>query len=135
MPREPHRGRPHASHGRDRWRPTAGAGRSHVTSPPSEGPGERPPPRRATSLLLLAVRYGLPGAIVLAGAVLMSFGTTAALVGGGAFIGAGLSTALISWLYRVGVAGDAARDDEELARRYFERFGRWPDERGGRPGR
>jgi len=65
----------------------------------------------------------------------MCFATTAAVVGGASLIGAGLATALISWLYRVGVAGDAARDEEEYARSYFERFGRWPDERARPPSR
>ena len=40
-----------------------------------------------------------------------------------------LSVALISWAYRIGVRGDADRDAEAQARRYFDRFGRWPDER------
>jgi hypothetical protein len=95
-----------------------------------------PASRPKTPLVLRATRYGLPGAIILAGIGVMCFASTAtAVVGGAAVVGAGLATALISWLYRIGVAGDAAREDEERARLYFEHFGRWPDERTRRPGR
>jgi hypothetical protein len=79
--------------------------------------------------VLLFVRYGLPGAIVLAGAVALCFGTEDSFYGGTSLIGAGLAVALISWAYRIGVRGDADRDAEDHARRYFDRFGRWPDER------
>jgi hypothetical protein len=56
----------------------------------------------------------------------MCFGTATSLVGGAGLIGAGVASWLVSWLYRVGVAGEGARDAEERARRYFERHGRWP---------
>ncbi len=82
------------------------------------------------SLLLRFLRYGLPGTIVLAGAVTMCFATAPALIGGSALIGAGLATALVSWFYRIGVESDSVRDEEDRARSYFERYGRWPD---GRP--
>jgi hypothetical protein len=72
------------------------------------------------------VRYWIPGLAILAGVIAMCFGTQTSLVGGSGLIGAGLATGLISWLYRLGVAGDRAREAEERARRYFERHGRWP---------
>ena len=79
-----------------------------------------------TRRLLLFTRHGIPALAVLAGIVAMGFGTATSLVGGAGLIGAGLATWLISWLYRIGVDGDGARDAEERARRYFERYGRWP---------
>ncbi len=47
-----------------------------------------------------------------------------------ALVGAGLSIWLLNFLYRVGVTGDEERDEEEAARVYFDRHGRWPDEDG-----
>jgi hypothetical protein len=71
--------------------------------------------------VLRFTRYGLPALAVLAGAISMAFGTSASLAGG-----AGLAIWLFSWLYRVGVDGDGERAQEERARRYFDRHGRWP---------
>jgi hypothetical protein len=100
---------------------------------PAQGPPPRPAARAAEKLrtpkLLLLVRYVLPAAIILAGAIAVSFGTEDSLYGGVSLIGAGLSVALLNWVYRIGVRGDADRADEDQARRYFDRFGRWPDER------
>jgi hypothetical protein len=91
-----------------------------------------PPPaprRKSTPRVLLVVRYGVPITIVVAGAVALCFGTEDSFYGGVSLIGAGLSVWLISWAYRIGVHGDADRDAEDQARRYYDRFGRWPDER------
>ncbi len=41
---------------------------------------------------------------------------------------AGLSVWLLNWLYRVGVAGERERDQEDHAREFFDRHGVWPDE-------
>jgi hypothetical protein len=79
--------------------------------------------------VLLLVRYGVPITIIAAGAIALSFGTEDSFYGGTSLIGAGLSVWLISWVYRIGVRGDADRDAEDEARRYYDRFGRWPDER------
>jgi high-affinity Fe2+/Pb2+ permease len=65
--------------------------------------------------------------VVLAGIVAMTFGTQTSLIGGGGLIGAGLSVALISWLYRLGTESDEEREAEDRARRYFARYGRWPN--------
>jgi len=93
--------------------------RGHAAVPPV--PGQTPTP-----LLLRFTRYGIPGLAVLAGIIAMCFGSETSLIGGAGLIGAGISTWLISWLYRVGVEGDRSRETEERARRYFERHGRWP---------
>ena len=76
--------------------------------------------------VLRFTRHGVPALAVLAGIVAMLFGTSTSLVGGAGLIGAGLAIWLVSWLYRVGVDGDGERADEERARRYFDRHGRWP---------
>jgi len=120
------RGRSHTSQGRERLKAPDRRVRSAPATPPP--PAEAPKPKR-TPLALLVVRYGVPGAIILAGAIALSFGTEDSFYGGVSLIGAGLSVALISWVYRLGVRGDADRDAEAYARRYFDRFGRWPDER------
>ncbi len=73
------------------------------------------------------MRYVLPAAIILAGGVALLWGTEDSFYGGVSLIGAGMSVWLISWAYRVGVNGDRDRDTEDQARRYFDRFGRWPD--------
>jgi hypothetical protein len=92
--------------------------------PPPAPAAEAPAPVRP---VLRFTRHGLPAVIVLAGIVAMAFGTTDSLIGGAGLIGAGISSWLIAWLYRVGVAGDSAREREERARAEFERTGRWPE--------
>jgi hypothetical protein len=124
------RGRSHASQGRTRLRaPDAARGpertEARVQGPPTAPP--RPASRKRTPPLLVLVRYGVPGAIVLAGAIALCFNTEDSFYGGISLIGAGLSVWLISWAYRIGVSGDADRDAEDQARRYFDRFGRWPE--------
>jgi hypothetical protein len=117
--------RRHAALGRERLRPPAGASTYAPRATfPRPTDNATPPPR--TSLTLRVLRYGLPGAIVLAGAVVMLFGTAGALIAGSALVGAGLATALVSWFYRIGVASDSERSEEDRARRYFSRYGRWP---------
>ena len=86
-----------------------------------------PPPRSSNSIL--AVRYALPAAILLAGLVaLLLSDTLTGLEGLAMGIGVAGSVLLLNVLYRVGVKGDLERDDEEAARVYFDEHGRWPDE-------
>jgi hypothetical protein len=35
---------------------------------------------------------------------------------------------MINWLYRLGVSSNEEREDEERAREYFDRTGRWPED-------
>ena len=79
--------------------------------------------------MMLAVRYGLPAVIALAGVLVLIFNRT--INGLEAFamgVGVAASILLLNVLYRVGVSGDRERDDEEAARVYFDEHGRWPDE-------
>ena len=76
-----------------------------------------------------AVRYGLPIAIFLLGIAFLIIEPSGE--GLGAFFaatGAALSVLLLNVLFRAGVKGDRERDEEEAARAYFDRHGRWPDE-------
>ncbi len=74
-------------------------------------------------------RLWLPLALCLLGAVLLllegfdTFGVDAF----GGFVGAGSSVWLTNVLWRIGVQGNTDRDEEEAARRYLARHGRWPD--------
>jgi hypothetical protein len=47
----------------------------------------------------------------------------------GGFVGAGASVWLVNHLWRIGIAGESDRDDEEAARQYLATHGRWPDRR------
>ena len=77
----------------------------------------------------LAIRYGIPAALVLAGLVCLFVAPSGTRFEGWAlFTGAGLSVLLLNLLFRIGVQGDLDRDREDAARVYFEEHGRWPDE-------
>jgi hypothetical protein len=80
-------------------------------------------------MLLNAVRYGLPAALVLAGFgfLLVDHGTQR-FDGFAMLVGAGLSVASLNVLFRFGVAGDREREQEERAREFFSEHGRWPDD-------
>jgi hypothetical protein len=84
-------------------------------------------PEQATALIV-ALRYVLPGLVVLGGLIVMAFGSEADLEGGAGIVSAGLAVYAMSWLYRASVDGDHVRDEEEAARDYFGEHGRWPDE-------
>jgi hypothetical protein len=78
---------------------------------------------------LVAVRYGLAAALVIAGFVILV--TTEGDLrweGWAMCIGAGLSVLLLNWLFRLGSDGDRERDAEEAARDYYSSHGYWPDE-------
>ena len=75
------------------------------------------------------VRWGLPAVICLGGVVAIAIEPNRnGLEGGILILSAGLSVLLLNWLYRVGVAGERERDEEDRAREYFDRHGVWPDE-------
>jgi len=77
---------------------------------------------------LIAVRYGLPLALVIIGAVFLAIGGSAAIAAGFMFWGCAGVVLVTNILFRMGVSGEADRREEEEARRYFDRHGRWPDE-------
>jgi len=80
--------------------------------------------------MMNVVRIWIPVAILLAGVALVVVrgGDETSIEGAAALWGAGLSVALLNWLHRMGVSGDSARVEEDEARAYFARYGRWPDD-------
>ena len=75
------------------------------------------------------IRIWLPVIICLGGiAALIIEPNINGLEGAAMIVGAGLSVWLFNWLFRVGVAGDRERDEEDAARAFFDRHGVWPDE-------
>jgi len=86
-------------------------------------------PPRNQSLVLIAVRYVLPAAILLAGVLALILNRTLTGLEGLAMgIGVAGSVLLLNVLYRVGVSGDVERDREAEARDYLDEHGHWPDE-------
>jgi hypothetical protein len=81
---------------------------------------------RERSRLLIAVRYVLPAVVTVAGVIVMAFGSEIDLEGGASIVSAGLAIYFLNWLFRIGVTGDREREDEQAAREYFKRHGRWP---------
>jgi hypothetical protein len=87
--------------------------------------------RSRSSGWLVAVRYGLPGAMILGGVVLLIVGSgDQAFEGFAMGVGGGLSVLLLNALYRVGVKGEAEREQEDDARAYYTEHGVWPEESG-----
>lgn len=84
-------------------------------------------PRRGPRWGMIALRYVLPTVIVLAGIAMMAGGTENDLEGGAGVVSAGLAIFLINVLFRIGAVGDRDREQEDAAREYFDRHGRWPD--------
>jgi hypothetical protein len=84
--------------------------------------------RLPASLPVRLLRWWIPGALCLIGVGLMvaegfsAFGVSAFA----AFAGAGSSTWLINFLWRLGVSGDDERDLEARDRVFLATRGRWP---------
>src|SRR5215210_8595400 len=78
-------------------------------------------------MALLAIRYGIPLVLLVAGVVVSATAGGVGLAAGALFFSAGSAVLLLNVLYRIGVEGDRERDREEEAREYFDRHGRWPD--------
>jgi hypothetical protein len=98
-------------------------------SPNEQSPTERPDDRLGyVGWLLFGMRYVLPVAVALGGAIVMMFGSESDLEGGAGIVSAGLAIYAMNWLYRASVDGDRAREQEEAARIYLDTHGHWPDE-------
>lgn len=84
--------------------------------------------RLPASLPVRLLRWWIPGGLCLIGIVLMvaddfnTFGVSAFA----AFAGAGSSTWLINFLWRLGVSGDEERDLEARDRAFLATHRRWP---------
>ena len=77
-------------------------------------------------MALLAIRYGIPLVLLVAGVVVTATAGAVGLAAGALFFSAGSAVLLLNVLYRIGVEGDKERDREEEAREYFDKHGRWP---------
>jgi hypothetical protein len=75
---------------------------------------------------LIAIRYVLPAAVVLAGMIVMALGSESDLEGGASIVSAGLAIYFLNWLFRIGVQGEREREAEDEAREYLSRHGHWP---------
>ncbi len=87
---------------------------------------EEPQPR---SVGMLIVRYGLGAVMVIAGIVVLIISPAGLGFDGFALaVGGGLSVVLFNVLFRLGLASEADREEEERARNYFDEHGEWPEE-------
>lgn len=78
---------------------------------------------------MAAVRYGIGGVLVIAGLVLLIVNPGGFGVDGFAMaVGSGLSVLLLNWMYRLAVASEDERDQEEAARVFLAEHGHWPDD-------
>ena len=78
---------------------------------------------------MIWLRYGLPGALVLAGFVVLIVADGSVKWDGFAMcVGAGLSVLLLNILFRFGAKGDEEREREDAAREYLAEHGHWPDD-------
>ena len=85
--------------------------------------------KSAADIGMFVVRYGIGGAMVIAGIVILVVSPSGLGVDGFAMsVGGGLSVLMINGLYRLGVSGDKDREREEDARRYLEEYGEWPED-------
>ena len=75
-----------------------------------------------------AIRYGIPLALVVAGAIVSATAGGVGIAAGALFFSAGTAVLLLNVLHRMGVEGDRERDREADARDFFDKHGRWPDE-------
>ena len=97
---------------------------------PANRPTTRPveDPAQRDARWMIGLRYVLPVAIVLGGAIVMAFGSDVDLEGGAGIVSAGLAVFGMNWLYRASIEGDREREEEEAARTYLDVHGHWPDE-------
>jgi protein-S-isoprenylcysteine O-methyltransferase Ste14 len=93
---------------------------------------------RTTRFWLSATRVWLPLAIAVVGLVfiVIGHGTYSNLANthslesaaGVSLLLVALIVWMLNWMYRLSVRSNEDREDEERAREYFDRTGRWPDE-------
>jgi hypothetical protein len=79
-------------------------------------------------MALHAIRYGIPVALFVAGAIVMATAGGVGLAAGALFFSAATAVLLLNVLHRIGVEGDRERDAEQDARDFFDEHGYWPDE-------
>ena len=98
-------------------------------------PMHRPTPGQ---IILSVTRLWLPLAIAVVGIVLIVLGhgslsdkSTSDAVDSGAGVAlviAAIIVWMINWMYRLSLRSNEDREQEEAARRHFDRTGRWPED-------
>jgi hypothetical protein len=78
--------------------------------------------------VVLAVRYGVPAALVAAGVILLVTGGSGPTGVGVVLIGGAAIVFGLNAFLRWSISEQADRDREEAARRHFREHGRWPGE-------
>ena len=74
------------------------------------------------------IRYLVPGLVCVAGFVMYAvLPSPTSVAAGSSLLGAGLGIALLNLMFRAGAGSDEERRQEEEARDYYTRHGRWPD--------
>jgi lysylphosphatidylglycerol synthetase-like protein (DUF2156 family) len=83
---------------------------------------------RLVNGLLVATRVWLPLSIAVVGAVLtiVGHGRSNVAAVGVCLLMVALTVWLINWLFRMSVDSNQEREQEEEARRVFDRTGQWP---------
>jgi len=87
--------------------------------------------RRSGGVLLSITRVWIPVAIAVVGIVgiVIGGGKDDVIAGAGvSLVIAALIVWMLNWMYRISVQSNREREDEERAREYYDRHGRWPDE-------
>jgi hypothetical protein len=85
---------------------------------------------RLAETLLTATRVWLPAAIALIGVVAIVLGDARTTLAGAGVVllGTALIVWMVNWLFRMSLESNREREQEEAARRYFDRHGRWPED-------
>jgi hypothetical protein len=88
------------------------------------------PQSRLVRALLVATRVWLPLVIAVVGAVftVIGHGRTNLAAVGVCLLLVALTVWLLNWLFRMSIESNREREDEEEARRVFDRTGQWPDD-------
>ena len=81
-------------------------------------------------MLLTITRVWLPVAIAVGGvvAIVVGHGSTGTAAAGVGLVIVAVIVWMVNWMFRMSVASNRDREQEEEARDYFARHGRWPDE-------
>jgi hypothetical protein len=97
-------------------------------APKPDPEGERR--ERRKRMLLIGVRYVVPGVIALVGVVVIALVNDREVAWeiGAMFLGTAIAVLMLNFFFRMGVSGDKDRDREEAARIYFDEHGHWPDD-------